>query len=76
MLYTIIYLFISFIYLFLGDLVELLWILMQKNKIVMLLSHVPVYLAAYNATLSEADQFILLVRIINRKFILILKKKY
>lgn len=47
---------------------------MQKNKIVMVSTHVPVYLAAYNATLSEADQFILLVRIINRKFILILKK--
>lgn len=43
-------------------LVELLWILMQKNKTVMVATHVPVYLAAYNATLSEADRYILLVR--------------
>ncbi|XP_076235375.1 nucleolar pre-ribosomal-associated protein 1 [Calliopsis andreniformis] len=43
------------------DLVELLWILMQKNKTVMSSSHVSVYLAAYNATLSEADQYILLI---------------
>lgn len=49
---------------------------MQKNKIVMISTHIPVYLAAYNATLSEADQFILLVRILNRKFILILENKY
>ncbi|XP_043517352.1 uncharacterized protein LOC122532565 isoform X2 [Frieseomelitta varia] len=43
------------------DLIELLWILIQKNKEVMSLTHVPVYLAAYNATLSEADQFILFI---------------
>ncbi|XP_076278899.1 nucleolar pre-ribosomal-associated protein 1 isoform X2 [Lasioglossum baleicum] len=43
------------------DLVELLWILMQKNKTVIALAHVPVYLAAYNATLSEADQYLLLI---------------
>ncbi|KZC10332.1 Nucleolar pre-ribosomal-associated protein 1, partial [Dufourea novaeangliae] len=43
------------------DLVELLWILMQKNKTVILLAHVPVYLAAYNATLSDADQYLLLI---------------
>lgn len=50
-------------FIFLGDLIELLWILIQKNKEVISLTHVPVYLAAYNATLSEADQFILFVRI-------------
>nr|XP_031843473.1 nucleolar pre-ribosomal-associated protein 1 [Nomia melanderi] len=43
------------------DLVELLWILMQKNKTVIALSHVPVYLAAYNASLNEADQYLLLI---------------
>ncbi|CAD1472827.1 unnamed protein product, partial [Heterotrigona itama] len=43
------------------DLIELLWILVQKNKEIMSLAHVPVYLAAYNATLSEADQFILFI---------------
>ncbi|XP_076378630.1 nucleolar pre-ribosomal-associated protein 1 [Megalopta genalis] len=43
------------------DLIELLWILMQKNKTVIALAHVPVYLAAYNGTLSEADQFLLLI---------------
>ncbi|KAK2577471.1 hypothetical protein KPH14_003572 [Odynerus spinipes] len=43
------------------DLVELLWNLIRKNKSVMLLSHIPLYLAAYNATLSESDQFILLI---------------
>ncbi|XP_076642321.1 nucleolar pre-ribosomal-associated protein 1 [Halictus rubicundus] len=43
------------------DLVELLWILMQKNKTVIALAHVPVYLAAYNATLSKADQYLLLI---------------
>ncbi|KAG7208509.1 hypothetical protein KM043_014732 [Ampulex compressa] len=42
-------------------LIELLWILMRKNKNVMALTHVPLYLAAYNATLSEADQLILLI---------------
>ncbi|XP_076686746.1 nucleolar pre-ribosomal-associated protein 1 isoform X3 [Andrena cerasifolii] len=42
-------------------LVELLWILMQKNKTVIAATHVPVYLAAYNATLSEADRYILLI---------------
>ncbi|CAK9816187.1 Nucleolar pre-ribosomal-associated protein 1 [Anthophora quadrimaculata] len=44
-----------------GDLVKLLWILIQKNKTVMALSHIPVYLAAYNATLTETDQYILLI---------------
>ncbi|CAL7951618.1 unnamed protein product [Xylocopa violacea] len=43
------------------DLLELLWILMQKNKTVVTLTHVPVYLAAYNATLSESDQYILII---------------
>ncbi|XP_017877569.1 nucleolar pre-ribosomal-associated protein 1 [Ceratina calcarata] len=42
-------------------LLELLWILMRKNKTVMTSTHVPVYLAAYNATLNEADQYILLI---------------
>lgn len=57
----------SFIHLFHsfpGDLVELLWILVQKNKTVVSLAHIPVYLAAYNATLSAADQYILFVRIL------------
>ncbi|XP_068980001.1 nucleolar pre-ribosomal-associated protein 1 [Bombus flavifrons] len=43
------------------DLVELLWVLMQKNKEVMGSTHIPVYLAAYNATLNEADQYILFI---------------
>ncbi|XP_076163667.1 nucleolar pre-ribosomal-associated protein 1 isoform X2 [Ptiloglossa arizonensis] len=43
------------------DLVELLWILIQKNKTVMVLTHVPVYLAAYNATLNATDQYLLLI---------------
>ncbi|OAD59845.1 Nucleolar pre-ribosomal-associated protein 1 [Eufriesea mexicana] len=43
------------------DLVELLWILMQKNKVVVTLKHIPVYLAAYNATLAEVDQYILFI---------------
>lgn len=57
-------------YYILGDLVELLWILIQKNKTVMVLTHVPVYLAAYNATLNATDQYLLLVRgrIINLLF--------
>ncbi|XP_008209600.1 nucleolar pre-ribosomal-associated protein 1 [Nasonia vitripennis] len=42
-----------------SDLVELLWILVKKNHTVMLATHVPLYLAAYNATLSTSDQFIL-----------------
>lgn len=36
---------------------------MQKNKEVMGSTHIPVYLAAYSATLNEADQYILFVRI-------------
>ncbi|XP_043249486.1 nucleolar pre-ribosomal-associated protein 1 [Colletes gigas] len=44
-----------------SDLVKLLWILIQKNKTVMALTHIPVYLAAYNATLSAADQYLLLI---------------
>ncbi|XP_066598571.1 nucleolar pre-ribosomal-associated protein 1 isoform X2 [Prorops nasuta] len=43
------------------NLVEFLWILIKKNKLNMALSHVPVYLSAYNATLSETDQFILYI---------------
>ncbi|XP_078049999.1 nucleolar pre-ribosomal-associated protein 1 isoform X2 [Augochlora pura] len=43
------------------NLIELLWILMRKNKSVLALSHIPVYLAAYNGTLSESDQFLLLI---------------
>ncbi|XP_012219592.2 nucleolar pre-ribosomal-associated protein 1 [Linepithema humile] len=44
-----------------GDLVELLRILARKNHSVMNASHVPLYLAAYNATLSHVDQRILQV---------------
>nr|XP_034186486.1 nucleolar pre-ribosomal-associated protein 1 [Osmia lignaria] len=43
------------------ELTELLWILIQKHKKIMTLTHIPVYLAAYNATLSEADQYILFI---------------
>jgi len=46
-----------------GDLVELLRILARKNHSVMTASHVPLYLAAYNATLSHVDQRILQVNI-------------
>ncbi|KYN02538.1 PREDICTED: nucleolar pre-ribosomal-associated protein 1 [Cyphomyrmex costatus] len=42
-----------------GDLVELLRILTRKNHSVMTASHVPLYLAAYNATLCHVDQRIL-----------------
>ncbi|XP_077279429.1 nucleolar pre-ribosomal-associated protein 1 isoform X2 [Temnothorax americanus] len=42
-----------------GDLVELLRILARKNHSVMTASHVPLYLAAYNATLCHVDQRIL-----------------
>ncbi|KYQ54426.1 Nucleolar pre-ribosomal-associated protein 1 [Trachymyrmex zeteki] len=42
-----------------GDLVELLRILTRKNHSVMTVSHVPLYLAAYNATLCHVDQRIL-----------------
>ncbi|KAG5326616.1 NPA1P protein, partial [Pseudoatta argentina] len=42
-----------------GDLVELLRILIRKNHSVMTVSHVPLYLAAYNATLCHVDQRIL-----------------
>lgn len=45
-----------------GDLVELLRILTRKNRSVISVSHVPVYLAAYNATLSYVDQRILQVK--------------
>ncbi|XP_072763089.1 nucleolar pre-ribosomal-associated protein 1 [Anoplolepis gracilipes] len=41
------------------NLVELLRILIRKNQSVITVSHVPLYLAAYNATLSIADQRIL-----------------
>nr|XP_012144425.1 PREDICTED: nucleolar pre-ribosomal-associated protein 1 [Megachile rotundata] len=43
------------------NLIELLLILIQKNRSTMALTHIPLYLAAYNATLSEADQYILLI---------------
>ncbi|XP_012058642.1 PREDICTED: nucleolar pre-ribosomal-associated protein 1 [Atta cephalotes] len=42
-----------------SDLVELLRILTRKNRSVMTISHVPLYLAAYNATLCHVDQRIL-----------------
>lgn len=45
-----------------GYLVELLLILIRKNKTIMLPNHVPFYLSAYNASLSECDQILLLVR--------------
>ncbi|XP_029174651.1 nucleolar pre-ribosomal-associated protein 1 [Nylanderia fulva] len=41
------------------NLVELLRILIRKNESVINVSHVPLYLAAYSATLSHADQRIL-----------------
>lgn len=41
------------------DLVELLLILVRKNNSLMASIHVPLYLGAYNATLSETDQLIL-----------------
>ncbi|XP_015600464.1 nucleolar pre-ribosomal-associated protein 1 [Cephus cinctus] len=43
------------------DLVELLWVLVRKNNSVMAMTQIPLYLAAYNATLSESDQFILML---------------
>ncbi|XP_015175563.1 PREDICTED: nucleolar pre-ribosomal-associated protein 1 isoform X2 [Polistes dominula] len=43
------------------DVVQLLWILIQKNKSLMKSSHIPLYLSAYGATLSETDQLILLI---------------
>lgn len=42
-------------------LVELLLILIRKNKTIMLPNHVPFYLSAYNASLSECDQILLLI---------------
>ncbi|XP_014204938.1 nucleolar pre-ribosomal-associated protein 1 [Copidosoma floridanum] len=42
-----------------SDLVELLWVLVRKNKEIMSEAHIPIYLCAYNATLSKSDQFIL-----------------
>ncbi|XP_011143515.1 uncharacterized protein LOC105185594 isoform X1 [Harpegnathos saltator] len=42
-----------------GSLVDLLRILIRKNSSIMTVSHVPLYLAAYNATLSHTDQRIL-----------------
>jgi len=44
-----------------GDLIELLRILTRKNHSIMSISHVPFYLAAYNATLSHIDQRIMQV---------------
>jgi hypothetical protein len=49
------------------DLIELLRILTRKNHSVMSISHVPFYLAAYNATLSHIDQRIMQVIIAARK---------
>ncbi|XP_043488866.1 uncharacterized protein LOC122515530 isoform X2 [Polistes fuscatus] len=43
------------------DIIQLLWTLIQKNKSLMKSSHIPLYLAAYGATLSETDQLILLI---------------
>lgn len=43
------------------DLLELLWILVRKNPSTMASSQIPLYLAAYNATLSESDQLILMI---------------
>ncbi|KAJ8680513.1 hypothetical protein QAD02_016300 [Eretmocerus hayati] len=40
-------------------LTELLWVLIRKNPSVISLSHIPVYLAAYGATMSTSDQYIL-----------------
>ncbi|XP_011500624.1 PREDICTED: nucleolar pre-ribosomal-associated protein 1 [Ceratosolen solmsi marchali] len=42
-----------------NDLTELLWILIRKNNTIMLIKHIPLYLASYNATLDTSDQFLL-----------------
>ncbi|XP_012278213.1 nucleolar pre-ribosomal-associated protein 1 [Orussus abietinus] len=42
-------------------LVELLWVLIRKNNTVMKSTQVPLYLSAYNATLEESDQLILMI---------------
>ena len=59
-----------------GDLVELLRILTRKNHSVMTVSHIPLYLAAYNATLCHVDQRILQVRIAIYIGIIVLLKEY
>ncbi|XP_046741321.1 nucleolar pre-ribosomal-associated protein 1 [Diprion similis] len=41
------------------DLIELLLTLVRKNNSLMISTHIPLYLGAYNATLSETDQLIL-----------------
>ncbi|XP_058796890.1 nucleolar pre-ribosomal-associated protein 1 [Phymastichus coffea] len=41
-----------------SDLIELLWILVRKNRSLVSISHIPLYLAAYNATLAKSDQLI------------------
>ncbi|XP_043270889.1 nucleolar pre-ribosomal-associated protein 1 [Venturia canescens] len=43
------------------DLAELILVLIRKNHSTMSSSQIPLYLAAYNATLSETDQFIFLI---------------
>lgn len=49
------------IYVFSGELVELLLILTTKNTSLMSSNHVPLLLGAYNATLSKSDQLLLQV---------------
>jgi hypothetical protein len=55
------YLNIKVIFHYLGDLIELLWILTRKNHTIMLVKHIPLYLSSYNATLDRSDQFLLKV---------------
>ncbi|XP_015124059.1 nucleolar pre-ribosomal-associated protein 1 [Diachasma alloeum] len=43
------------------DLLQLIFVLIKKNPTIMKLSHIPLYLSAYNATLNEFDQQILLI---------------
>ncbi|XP_063974983.1 uncharacterized protein LOC135161387 [Diachasmimorpha longicaudata] len=43
------------------DLLQLIFILVKKNPSVMMSSHIPLFLSAYNATLTISDQRILLI---------------
>ncbi|KAG8148301.1 nucleolar pre-ribosomal-associated protein [Chelonus insularis] len=43
------------------NLLQLLWVLVRKNRSLMLPTQIPLFLSAYNATLNESDQLILLI---------------
>ncbi|XP_011299628.1 nucleolar pre-ribosomal-associated protein 1 [Fopius arisanus] len=43
------------------DLLRLIFILIKKNSTIMTSSHIPLYLSAYNASLSQSDKQILLI---------------